>query len=201
MALLPGVKPWVQFAADEVDNKFHPTSQLGVGLRSDNPSSDHPKGLAVDNMVGSDRAKGDAIATYAVANASRLGITYVIWYARIWEPGKGWQPYTHPSGGTSPTQLHMDHVHISFLANFTTGGTSAPIDTVQGFGVPGLSDAKAVIDAAGKAVHFLTDPHSYVRAAMLVGGIILLIYGLLTIDNVKSAANTVVKGAKTVAQS
>jgi hypothetical protein len=201
MALLPGVKPWVQFAADEIDNKFHPSSQLGVGLRSDNPSSDHPKGLAVDNMVGSDRAKGDAIAAYAVANASRLGITYVIWYARIWEPGKGWQTYHHPSGGTSPTQLHMDHVHISFLANFTTGGGGAPIDTVQGFGIPGLSDAKAVLSAAGKAVSFLSDPHSYVRAGMLLGGIILLIFGLLTIDNVKAATKTVTEGVKTVAKS
>jgi hypothetical protein len=197
MALLPGVKPWVQFAADEIDNKFHPSSQLGIGLRADNPNSDHPKGLAVDNMVGSDRAKGDAIAAYAVANASRLGITYVIWYARIWEPGKGWQTYHHPSGGTSPTQLHMDHVHISFLANFTTGGNGAPIDSVQGFGVPGLSDAKAVFDATGKAVHFLTDPHSYVRASMLIGGIILLIFGLLTIDKVSKAA----KGVAKVAQS
>jgi hypothetical protein len=196
MALLPGVKPWVQFAADEIDNKFHPSSQLGVGLRADNPNSDHPKGLAIDNMVGSDKAKGDAIAAYAVANASRLGITYVIWYARIWEPGKGWQPYSHPSGGTSPTQLHMDHVHISFLANFTQSGTSAPVDSVQGFGVPGLSDAKAVFDAAGKAVGFLTDTHTYVRAGMLVGGIILLIFGLLTIDNVKQAARGVVKVAK-----
>lgn len=191
MALLPGVKPWVQFAADEIDNQFHPSSQLGVGLRSDNPSSDHPKGLAVDNMVGSDRAKGDAIATYAVANASRLGITYVIWYARIWEPGKGWQTYHHPSGGTSPTQLHMDHVHISFLANFTTGGSGAPIGAVSGFGIPGLSDAKAIFDSTKTAVNFLTDPHSYVRAGMLVGGIILLIFGLLTIDRVSKTVNGV----------
>jgi len=193
MALLPGVKPWVQFAADEIDNKFHPSSQLGVGLRADNPASDHPKGLAVDNMVGSDKAKGDAIAAYAVANASRLGITYVIWYARIWEPGKGWQTYHHPSGGTSPTQLHMDHVHVSFLANFSQSGTSAPVDSTQGFGIPGLSDAKAVISATGKAVSFLTDPHSYVRAGMLLGGIILLIFGLMTIDNVSKAVKGVSK--------
>lgn len=201
MAFLPGVKPWVQFAANEIDNKFHPSSQLGIGLRADNPLSDHPKGLAIDNMVGSDKAKGDAIAAYAVANASRLGITYVIWYARIWEPGKGWQPYHHPSGGTSPTQLHMDHVHISFLANFTQSGTGTPVDSVQGFGIPGLSDAKAVLSAAGSAIKFLTDPHSYLRAGMLVGGVILLIIGLLTIDQVKSAVKTTAKGVSKVAQS
>lgn len=184
MALLPGVKPWVQSAADEIADRFGPLTQLGVGLRSDNPASDHPKGLAIDNMVGKDRAKGDAIATYAVANATRLGVTYVIWYARIWEPGKGWQAYHHPSGGTSPTQMHMDHVHISFLANFRAGGSGSPVENTQGFGIPVVSDAAAVFSSAKKAVDFLTDPHSYIRGAMLLGGILLLIFGLLTIDKV-----------------
>lgn len=186
MAYLPGVKPWVQSAADEIANRFGPLTQLGVGLRADNPSSDHPKGLAIDNMVGNDRAKGDAIATYAVANASRLGITYVIWYARIWEPGKGWMPYSHPSGGTSRTQLHMDHVHISFLANFTPG-TGSPIESPQGFGIPNpVAGLSQLVSSVKAVVDFLTNPQTYVRAAMLLGGIILVIIGLLNFDKVKS---------------
>lgn len=192
MSYLPGVKPWVQSAADEISERFSPLTQLGVGLRADNPSSDHPKGLAIDNMVGNDRAKGDAIASYAVANASRLGITYVIWYARIWEPGKGWQSYSHPSGGTSRTQLHMDHVHISFLANFTPGTGSPVENSVSGFGIPNpVSGLSQLVSSVKAVVDFLTNPTTYVRAAMLVGGIILVIVGLLNFDKVKSGVRTV----------
>lgn len=188
MLILPGVKPWVQSAAAEVADRFHPISTLGIGLRADNPTSDHPRGLAVDWIVGGDRAKGDAIATYVVANAARLGITYVIWYARIWTPGEGWRAYSHPSGGTSPTQLHMDHVHASFRASFAAGG-SAPIDT-QGFG--GIPDPlSSIAPGVGKAVGFLISPHTYLRAAMLIGGIILLIIGLFTIDRVKTSARSI----------
>lgn len=183
--LLPGVKPWVQNASNEIETRFHPVYILGIGLRADNPNSDHPKGLAADYGVGKDRVKGDQIATYLVANAARLGITYVIWYARIWEPGKGWTAYAHPSGGTSLTQLHMDHVHASFRASFVPGGT-APTE-VQGFG-GGLAD----IGSSVKTIfEFVTDPHTYLRAGMLIVGIVLLIIGLFSIDKVKRTAQGV----------
>lgn len=67
------------------------TAVGGRGARPDNPTSCHPKGLAVDLMVRS-RLTGDLIAAYARLNKSRLGITTILWQV--------------PD--------HYDHVHLSF---------------------------------------------------------------------------------------
>jgi hypothetical protein len=81
---------------------------------------EHPKGRACDWMMtsggeasGAQRARGDAMATWAVANADRLGIMYVIWFRQIWTRAKGWHPYDNPWGGNDPSGWHTNHVHIS----------------------------------------------------------------------------------------
>lgn len=86
------------------------------------PGSDHYTGRAIDVMLTpigpTNTALGWRIATYLQSNAARLGITYLIWQARIWSvsrAGEGWRPYQHPGGGASPTLMHMDHVHVSVL--------------------------------------------------------------------------------------
>ena len=80
----------------------------------------HPKGRACDFMMtsggeagGAQRARGDAMAAWAVANANRLGIMYVIWFRNIWTPGQGWHDYNNPFGGNDPSGWHTNHVHIS----------------------------------------------------------------------------------------
>ena len=53
-------------------------------------------------------------------NADSLGVTYVIFDARIWSTERadeGWRAYQHPSGATDPTSLHRDHVHVSVAGN------------------------------------------------------------------------------------
>lgn len=81
--------------------------------------SDHYDGHAFDVMLtpytDPERvAQGRGITRWLVANADRLGIKYVIYRDRIYQPGEGWEPYTHPSGDTSdPTLRHLDHVHVS----------------------------------------------------------------------------------------
>lgn len=69
----------------------------GVANRPGNPGSDHPRGLALDFMVGT--GTGDALAAYAEDNASALGISYILWQV--------------PS--------HYDHVHISFTSSPGSG--------------------------------------------------------------------------------
>lgn len=88
--------------------------------------SDHYTGRAVDLMIEgwstpNGRAFGDRVASYFVSNARRFGITYVIWQARIWTAERPyWRAYTHPSGSTNPTLLHLDHLHISVSGNAAT---------------------------------------------------------------------------------
>jgi hypothetical protein len=83
---------------------------------------EHGKGRACDfaaassgfggAATGANKAYGDRLAAFFVANADQLAVLYVIWYRRIWMPGTGWRAY---SGGGSPSAAHTNHVHLSVL--------------------------------------------------------------------------------------
>ncbi|MGZ4631042.1 MAG: coiled-coil domain-containing protein [Actinomycetes bacterium] len=103
-------------------------TDIGGWRPSDSVSDDHPNGRALDVMMSTGAPLPDAahvelgwrVARWAQANAAALGVTYVIWQARIWSverSAEGWRDYTanFPYGSTvTPTTLHLDHVHISF---------------------------------------------------------------------------------------
>jgi hypothetical protein len=91
--------------------KFGITSIGGYGHRPN--ATDHDDGLALDFMTKG--ASGNALAAYAMANAKRLGVKYVIWNQRIWSVGRaneGWRPMEDRG---SATANHKDHVHVSFV--------------------------------------------------------------------------------------
>jgi hypothetical protein len=84
-------------------------------------SGEHPLGRACDfsanattfvnaAATGADKAYGDRLAAWFLANADRLAVLYVIWYRQIWLPGIGWQTY---HGDGTPAGDHMNHVHLS----------------------------------------------------------------------------------------
>jgi hypothetical protein len=104
---------------DLVDRRFGPFTVIGCYR----PGSDgeHPLGRACDFMLSSGGvlpsssgvSRGYAIAAWAQANASRLGIMYIIYRQRIWDirmASSGWVPM---SDRGSITANHFDHVHIS----------------------------------------------------------------------------------------
>lgn len=82
---------------------------------------EHSTGLAVDIMVN-DKAAGDFVRAYVWANRARLQLRHVIWYQTITstvvQPGV----VRKMADRGSPTENHMDHNHIMFLA----GGYTAP---------------------------------------------------------------------------
>lgn len=101
------VKPWVQSAANELGTIFGIKTIYGWA-----PGKyDHPKGLALDlmiNNIGNGRGVGDRMSNYLIQHAARLGITYIIWWRRSWNPQRRtWSSYS----GDSP---HTDHLHASF---------------------------------------------------------------------------------------
>ncbi len=84
-------------------------------------SGEHPLGRACDfsanattfvnaAATGGDKTYGDRLAAWALANADRLAVMYVIWYRQIWLPGSGWRSY---HGDGTPAGDHMNHVHVS----------------------------------------------------------------------------------------
>ena len=113
------ITPRMREVRDEVDRRFGPFSAIGCYR----PGSDgeHPLGRACDFMLStggvmpaaSSVQKGYDIAAWAQANASRLGIMYIIYRQRIWDvrmPSSGWVPMENRG---SITANHYDHVHIS----------------------------------------------------------------------------------------
>lgn len=107
----------VKAAAMQIAEEFNICRIGGRASTGHINGSDHYTGLAIDCMVLQDKAKGDAVAAYAIAHKAAWNVKYVIWYRRIWQDGN-WTHYV----GTSP---HTDHVHISFNGTPGTGGTSA----------------------------------------------------------------------------
>lgn len=102
-------------AVIEVRKQFPQITTIYGWRSSSDYSSDHPNGRAVDFMIPSyksNKALGDTLAAYAITNASRLHVTYVIWRQRIWTPYSGsWKAMENRG---SDTANHMDHVHVSF---------------------------------------------------------------------------------------
>ena len=83
-------------------------------------SGDHASGQAIDIMLGSSTASGDAIAAFTMKHARELGVSQVIYRERIWtvqRAGDGWRAMADRG---SPTANHMDHVHVSTYGNAGT---------------------------------------------------------------------------------
>lgn len=168
------VKPWVAFAANEIGNQFHVATIFGVGARPN--ASDHPLGLALDFMVGGMRSKGDSIADYAISNADRLGITYILWQQRIWHAdGRGWEPMEDRG---SVTANHRDHVHISFTADGKPRGNNNTVGTQP----VGNSDNPLIpneIEVVAELIKWLMNPQNLLRLGLFALGAGLFIGSLL----------------------
>ena len=91
--------------------EFGPMRVIGKAGRAN--KSEHPLGRGLDFMTGGDRAKGDAIAAWAVAHSAQLDILYVIWDQHIWSSDRAAQGWRLMPDRGSVTANHGDHPHIS----------------------------------------------------------------------------------------
>ena len=109
------VQPHVQALANKVEAQFgldHFLTYAGHG--SETPRRPD---LALD--IFANKEVGDRLAAWLVENIGPLGIDYVIWWQRIYNPevAKRWRDMAD-RGGT--TANHKDHVHVSFEATAAT---------------------------------------------------------------------------------
>jgi LysM repeat protein len=110
------IKPQAQAAADAVVSNVPGADAITLGgtRASARDPHGHPSGLAIDYMVLNDAALGDAIVAYHLAHWDELGVEYVIWQQRILtSPTGAWKQMADRG---SPTQNHMDHVHVNYGA-------------------------------------------------------------------------------------
>jgi hypothetical protein len=114
---LGGVTARMLKVKNTVDIELGPFVTIGC-FRGGADAQDHATGTACDFMVATGtmpsaerKAQGDRTAQYAISNASRLGIKYVIWRQRIYDMrSPGWRSMENRGGVTAN---HYDHVHIS----------------------------------------------------------------------------------------
>jgi len=115
----PNITPRMQAVKNAVDLRFGPFP--AIGCYRPEASGEHPLGRACDFMLSTGGVmpsaswvqRGYAIASWAQANAAKLGIMYIIYRQRIWDirmASAGW--VSMPDRG-SITANHYDHVHIS----------------------------------------------------------------------------------------
>jgi hypothetical protein len=115
----PGITPRMQQVKDEIDRRFGPFP--AIGCYRPESSGEHPLGRACDFMLStggvmppaSGVQRGYAIASWAQANASRLGIMYIIYRQRIWDIRMASPGWVTMADRGSITANHYDHVHIS----------------------------------------------------------------------------------------
>jgi len=127
------VRPVCTKAADLLGPMFGIAEILGY--RNDPAAEDHALGLALDFMVYTDAAKGQALADYVVAHASEVGLHYAIWQQRIYNvtrAAEGWRLMPDRGGITAN---HFDHVHVSFydgVAGATATGAATGTSPTAG---------------------------------------------------------------------
>jgi hypothetical protein len=113
------ITPRMRQVKDAIDRRFGPFSSIGC-YRPGN-DGEHSLGRACDFMLSTGGVvptaanvrRGYSIAAWAQANASQLGIMYIIYRQRIWDirmASSGWVPMADRG---SITANHFDHVHVS----------------------------------------------------------------------------------------
>jgi Peptidase family M23 len=122
--------------------------------------SDHANGRAVDVMIpnwqtASGTAYGWTLATWVRRHAAQLGVRYVIFHDHIWSVlrnAEGWRTYRNPevaaAGDGTPSQRHLNHVHVSVLGN--AAGETGPAEVTLPVG--GLYRLGAGFSACGQTV-------------------------------------------------
>ncbi|MEQ4724503.1 hypothetical protein [Nonomuraea sp. B19D2] len=119
---LPGgsdnITPRMRLVKQLIKERFDVPNGIGC-YRAIQDGGEHPLGRACDFMLSRGGAmpsaaeveRGNQISAWAIKNAKRLGIMYIIYRQRIWHARTGSWRTMSDRGGT--TANHYDHPHIS----------------------------------------------------------------------------------------
>jgi hypothetical protein len=112
-----GLQKFTLLAERAVSAAFPEIRDIG-GVRADSLKW-HPNGQAIDVMIPDPasvhgKVLGNAILRFALQHSREFSLNHVIWQQTLYNPDGS---SSHMEDRGSPTQNHMDHVHIA-----TNGG-------------------------------------------------------------------------------
>ena len=180
-----GLRMWAAWMRTLIAGKFG-IRDIG-GYRPVDQFPDHPSGRALDIMVYSNRALGDSVASWLMANWRPANLNYLIWKQRSWNPQRGTWNLMPNRGGI--TANHFDHVHALFNPGGGNpsglGGQLTPemIAALQAGGGGGV----AMPNPAAQAAKALVNP-LFNGARSLIDGIGGLFGASPWVDIVKAGA-------------
>jgi len=147
-----GLTPNSVNAKGAIESAFPGVNSIGgwrpPDITANGTFTEHSSGQAIDVMVPNwntpqGKSYGEQIKAYALANASSLGVDYVLWQQTQWNADGS---SSAMSDRGSPTQNHMDHVHIHTAKGSTSSaaaGGQAPGSNAHGAPGAGSSSAAA----------------------------------------------------------
>jgi phage-related minor tail protein len=137
-----GLLPSTIAVKDQIASQFGNINDIG-GWRPPDGFNEHSSGRAIDVMIPgwntpAGKAEGDQVAATALKNPN---VKYVLWQQTQWNSDGTSKPM---SDRGSPTQNHMDHVHVYTYENAGAHPTGSPTATQPGatslgMGMPGGS--------------------------------------------------------------
>lgn len=186
---LVGMKAHAAAATQQIGTMFG--IKTIYGFRAD-PSPEHPSGRAADFMIDNipnGMAVGQALADYAVANATAYGTIQAIWNKRIWTAARaseGWRMYSGAKG--TPSTDHTNHVHLWFAES----GSGMPAVTNLGFGTSMASiPGKGALDALEEISKRLGNKDFWILIGVFMAGLILVLFA---INKMTGVANLIPMG-------
>nr|WP_238391459.1 MULTISPECIES: tape measure protein [unclassified Mycolicibacterium] len=111
-----GLNPGADFLRNQIMQLWPQITSIG-GRRSEDGFGEHSSGNAIDVMIPSwdtpgGKALGDAVASFVSKNADALGLDGFIWRQTSYGYGGSLTSGKAMGDRGSPTQNHMDHVHV-----------------------------------------------------------------------------------------
>lgn len=115
------LSPLARSALGQIISKWPGVQPASYGGYVSGANYSYHRQWALDLMTDANnpagKARGNAIASWAIQNAGKYGLAQILWNHRYTD-GRGWTPTT---GGTDP---HTNHVHLSI--GIPRGGTQIP---------------------------------------------------------------------------
>lgn len=135
-----GLNPGAAWLKNYIQQKWGAISDIG-GYRAEDGYGEHSSGNALDIMIPSWQSAdgvslGNTVASFLAANKDTLPVYGMIWQQKSYGYGGSWGGKAMEDRG-SPTQNHMDHIHV-WLGNGQKGaGAASTAVPTSGLKLPG----------------------------------------------------------------